>query len=37
MSWGKYRNVKNFFLPIENEVTNIDKDCVKVLSLYLTK
>ena len=26
MSWGKHRKVQNFSVPIEKEVTNIDKD-----------
>ena len=26
MSWGKHRKVKNFSVPIEKEVTKIDKD-----------
>ena len=40
MSWGKYRKVQNFSLPIENiEVTNIDKDSnEKVVTIsYRTK
>ena len=26
MSWGKYRKVQLFSIPIEKEVTKIDKD-----------
>ena len=26
MSWGKYRKVQNFFVPLEKEVIKIDKD-----------
>ena len=26
MSWGKHRKVQNFFVPIEEKVTKIDKD-----------
>ena len=40
MSWGKYRKVQNFSIPIENiEVTNIDKDSnEKVVTIsYRTK
>ena len=25
MSWGKYRNVQSFSVPIENEVIKVDK------------
>ena len=28
---------KNFCIAIEKKVTNVDKDVMKVLSLYLTK
>ena len=26
MSWGKYKKAQNFFVPIEKEVTEKDKD-----------
>ena len=26
MSWRKYRKIKTFSVPIEKEITNIDKD-----------
>ena len=29
MSWGKYRKVQTFSVPIEKKVTNIDKDSNK--------
>ena len=35
MSWGKHRKIKKFSVPIEKEVTNIDKDGNKsVLTIF---
>ena len=35
--WEKTEKYKTFSVPIEEEVTDIDKGRMKVLSLYLTK
>ena len=37
MSWGKYRKVELFSVPIEKELTKIDKDGNESVELYLTK
>ena len=37
MSWGKHRKIKNFSVPIEKEVTNIDKDGNKSVLTILYK
>ena len=37
MSWGKHRKSKKFSVPVEKEVTNIDKDGNKSVLTILYK